>query len=199
MNTSIKRTRRLVVIAMLSALSAVLMFVEIPLVFIAPPFYKIDFSEVPVLIGSFSLGPLAGIIIEAIKIIIKLVISGTHTGFVGEIANFIVGCSLVVPASLIYLTKKTKKSAVLSLILSTVIMAAVGVFLNAYVLLPAYSAFMPMEQIVAMGKDIFPIVTDKLTFCLFCIAPFNLIKGFLVSIITILIYKPLSRIIHANN
>lgn len=197
-NSNMKNTRRLVVISMLAALSAVLMFIELPLPFIAPPFYKLDFSEVPVLIGSFSLGPVAGIIIEAVKILVKLCIKGTETGFVGEIANFVIGISLVVPASLIYRHNKTKKTAIISLIISTVIMSVVGVFLNAYLLLPAYSVFLPIEQIVQMGKDIFPIITDKLTFCLFCILPFNLIKGIIVSIITILIYKPLSNLIHQN-
>lgn len=199
MNKKMTKTRTLVVTAMLASLSAVLMIIEIPMPFIAPPFYKLDFSEVPVLIGSFSLGPIAGVVIEAIKILIKFIIKGTQTGGVGELANFVIGCALVVPASFIYKYKKTKLSAVIGMAISIIVMAVAGVLLNAYLLLPAYSAFIPIEQIVQMGKDIFPIVTDTLTFCVFCVAPFNLIKGVIVSVITTLIYKPLSRIIHPKD
>lgn len=199
MNNKMTKTRTMVVTAMLSALSAVLMIIEIPLPFIAPSFYKLDFSEVPVLIGSFSLGPVAGVVIEAIKILIKFIIKGTQTGGVGEIANFLIGCALVVPASVIYKYKKTKVGAIVGMAVSTVVMTAVGVFLNAYALLPAYSAFMPIESIIELGKDIIPFVKDELTFCLFCVAPFNLVKGIIVSVITTLIYKPMSRIIHPKN
>ncbi len=192
-------TRRLVVTAMLSSIATVLMLVEIPLPFIAPPFYELDFSEVPVLIGAFSMGPMAGVVIEAVKILINLIINGTSTGGVGEIANFIIGCSLVVPAALIYKRKKTKGNAILSMAIGTVTMAVLGVFINAYIMIPIYSAFMPLEQIIQMGKDIVPFINDTLTFCLFCVAPFNIIKGVLVSVVTTFIYKPLSRVIHPRN
>ncbi len=192
-------TRKLVVTAMLSSIATVLMLVEIPLPFIAPPFYELDFSEIPVLIGAFSMGPMAGVAIEAIKILINLIINGTTTGGVGEIANFLIGCSLVVPAALIYKHKKTKSGAILSMIVGTITMAVLGVFINAYVMIPIYSAFMPLEQIIQMGKDIVPFIRDTLTFCIFCVAPFNIIKGVLVSVVTTVIYKPLSRVIHPKN
>ncbi len=198
-STKMTNTRKLVVTAMLSSLATVLMLVEIPLPFIAPPFYELDFSEIPVLIGAFSLGPMAGVAIEAIKILINLIINGTTTGGVGEVANFLIGCSLVVPAALIYKHKKTKSGAILSMVVGTVAMAVLGVFINAYVMIPIYSAFMPLEQIIQMGKDIVPFIKDTLTFCIFCVAPFNIIKGVLVSIVTTFIYKPLSRVIHPKN
>ena len=198
-NTKMTNTRKLVVTAMLGSLATVLMLVEIPLPFIAPPFYELDFSEIPVLIGAFSLGPMAGVAIEAIKILINLIINGTTTGGVGEVANFLIGCSLVVPAALIYKHKKTKSGAILSMVVGTVAMAVLGVFINAYVMIPIYSAFMPLEQIIQMGKDIVPYIKDTLTFCIFCVAPFNIIKGVLVSIVTTFIYKPLSRVIHPKN
>lgn len=189
-------TRKLVVTAMLAAFAAALMFIEIPLPFIAPTFYKMDLSELPVLIGSFSLGPISGVIIELIKVLVHMIIKGPESAFIGDFANFVVGCTLVVPASLIYRVKKTKKTAVIALLVSTLFMAIVGVFLNAYVLLPAYSSFMPIDQIVSLGHDIIPLINNKFTFCLFSVLPFNLIKGLIVSIITILIYKPLSKLIH---
>lgn len=198
-NKRINNTRKLVVTAMLSALATVLMIFEIPLPFIAPPFYEMDFSEVPVLIGAFSMGPATGVIIEAIKILINFIINGTDTGGIGEIANFVMGCAYILPASIIYKRKKTKGNAILAMAVSTVVMAILGIFINAYVMIPIYSAFMPLEQIIQMGKDIVPLITNTLTFCVFCVAPFNLIKGAIVSVITAFIYKPLSRIINKNS
>ena len=196
---SMTNTRKLVVTAMLSAIAAVLMIIEFPLPFIAPPFYKLDFSELPVLIGAFSLGPVAGVTIEAIKVLVNFLLNGSTTGGVGEIANFVIGCSFVLPASLIYRHKKTKANAILSMVIGTVCMAVLGVFINGYVMIPIYSNFMPIEQIIQMGKDIVPFIKDTLTFCIFCVAPFNLIKGVLISTITAFIYKPLSRVIHPKS
>ena len=190
------RTRMLTTTAMLGALSGLLMLIEFPLGFIAPSFYKLDLAEVPVMIGAFAFGPIQGVVIEAVKIIIKLILKGTSTGFVGDLANFIIGCAMVIPAGMIYKRKKTKKSAVIGMTVSTLVMAVVGVFLNAYVMIPMYAAFMPIEQIVEAGKAIIPWVNNTFTFCLFCVLPFNLIKGILVSVIVAIIYKPLSRLIH---
>ena len=190
------RIRMLTTTAMLGAFAGVLMLLEFPLSFIAPPFYKIDVSEVPVMIGTFAFGPVQGVVIELIKILIKLVLKGTSTGFIGDLANFIVGCTMVIPAGIIYQRRKTKRSAITGMAVSTLLMAVAGVFLNAYVMIPLYSAFMPIEQIVEAGKAIIPWVNDTLTFCLFCVLPFNVIKGVIVSVIVALIYKPLSRVIH---
>lgn len=195
-HSNIYRLRMLTTTAMLGAMAGLLMLIEFPLAFIAPSFYKIDLSEIPVLIGTFAFGPIQGIVIELIKILIKLILKGTNTGFVGELANFIIGVAMVIPAGIIYKRKKTKKSAILGMAISTVMMAVVGVFLNAYVMIPMYSAFMPVEQIVEAGKAIIPWVNDTFTFCLFCVLPFNLLKGMIVSIIVAIIYKPLSRLIH---
>lgn len=182
--------------AMLGALSGLLMLVEFPLGFIAPSFYKLDLAEVPVMIGTFAFGPVQGIVIEAVKIIVKLILKGSTTGLVGDLANFIIGCAMVLPAGFIYKHRKTKKNAVIGMLVSTLVMAVAGVFLNAYVMIPMYSAFMPIEQIIEAGKAIIPWVKDTFTFCLFCVLPFNLIKGILVSVIVTVIYKPLSRLIH---
>lgn len=194
--SSAYRTRMLTTTAMLGALSGLLMLIEFPLGFIAPSFYKLDLSEIPVMIGTFAFGPIQGVVIEAVKIIIKLILKGTSTGFVGDLANFIIGCAMVIPAGIIYKRKKTKKSAVIGMIVSTLVMAVVGVFLNAYVMIPMYSAFMPIEQIVEAGKAIIPWISNTFTFCLFCVLPFNLIKGIIVSVVVAIIYKPLSRLIH---
>ena len=117
-----KNTMWLVRVAMLSAVATILMLFEFPLPFIAPPFYEIDLSEVPVFIGAFAMGPLAGVVIEGVKILLNLIINGTVTAGVGEAANFVMGVVFVLPAALIYKRKKTKSNAVLGLVIGTVVM-----------------------------------------------------------------------------
>lgn len=192
---SLLSVRSMAIMAMLGAIAVVLMQFDFPLWF-APPFYKLDFSEVPVLIGAFALGPMAGVIIELIKILLDLVISFTTTAGVGETANFIIGCSMVVPAAIIYHKNKTLKSAIKGLIFGTIIMVILGNFMNAYVIIPAYVYFsskFTMEGIIQMGTKINPAIKDLKTFIFYAVTPFNLLKGVLVSLITVLIYKKISR------
>ncbi|MDY4670106.1 MAG: ECF transporter S component [Oliverpabstia sp.] len=201
--TGVRRTtnvRMLAQIAMLSAVAAVLMLVEVPLPFLAPTFYQLDLSELPVLIGAFALGPLAGMMIEMIKILLNFVLNGTLTAGVGELANFLIGCALVVPAGYIYRRGKTKKSALIGMGVGTVCMALAGGILNAFLLLPAYGkAFgMPVDAFVEMGSAIFPVIDNLFTFCLFSVVPFNMVKGILVSVITMFLYKHISRLLKGN-
>ena len=192
--------RNIAIMAMMSALAAVLMIFEFPLPFIAPPFYKLDLSEVPILIGAFMMGPVAGVIIEMIKILLNLLMDGTTTAFVGEFANFSIGCALIVPASIIYRRHKTRKTAIIGMIVGSIFMAIIGIFINAYVMLPFFSqTVMPMENIIAMGTAIHPAIDNVLTFCLLTVAPFNVLKGVLVSIITIVIYKKISILLKGNH
>ena len=192
-------TRTLVQIGMLSALAIILMQFEIPLPF-APAFYKIDFSEVPVLIGCFSMGPFAGVLIELIKVILNVAIKGTMTMGIGDAANFLIGCAFCVPAALIYQKKRTKSGAVTGMVVGTVIMTILGCVLNAYILLPVYAkAFeMPLDALVSMGTEVNGAITGLMTFVLFAVAPFNLLKGVLVSFIVFLIYKKISPIFKMN-
>ena len=189
-------TREIVTIGMLGAIAVVLMLFEIPLPF-APSFYEIDLSEVPVLVGCFAMGPIAGILIELVKIILNLVVNGSVTAGVGELANFCIGCSFCIPAGIIYQHKKTKKSAMIGLISGTLIMTFLGCFINAYVMLPTYAkAFkIPIEGLIEMGTKVNASITDLFTFVMFAVVPFNLLKGVLVSIIVILVYKKISPII----
>ncbi|WP_346707016.1 ECF transporter S component [Massilistercora timonensis] len=138
--------RKMAQVAMLGAIAVVLMLFEIPLPF-APSFYEIDFSEVPVLVGCFTMGPLAGVAIELVKILLNLVINGTATAGVGELANFLIGCALVLPAAIIYKRMHTRKGAIIGMATGTIFMTVVGCFLNAFLLLPTYAvAFgMPIE------------------------------------------------------
>ena len=190
-------TKNLVLMAMFSALAAVLMLWEFPIPFIAPNFYEIDLSEIPILVGSFIMGPVSGIIMEAIKIILKLLIKGTSTAYVGDFANFCIGVCLVVPASIIYQKHKTKKNAFIGMLAGTLFMAVAGVVLNYFVMIPFYvKAFgMPLEAIIAAGAKIQPLVTNKLSFTIVCVAPFNIVKGIIVSLVTALIYKHISAFV----
>jgi riboflavin transporter len=187
--------RILAQIGMLAAVAVVLMLFEIPLPF-APSFYEIDLSEVPVLIGCFVMGPLAGAVIEFIKVLLNLLINGTITAGVGELANFIIGCAFCVPAGMVYRKVRTRKGAVIGMITGTLTMTILGCFVNAFVLLPTYAkAFnMPMDTLIAMGTAVNPAIKNMTTFVLFSLVPFNLLKGVLVSLIVFLIYKKISPI-----
>ena len=199
-NTKSKFTvRTLAQIGMLSAIAIVLMLFEIPLPF-APSFYEIDFSEVPVLVGCFAMGPWAGAMIELIKILLNLAINGTMTAGVGEFANFLIGCAFVIPAGIIYRKMHSRKGAIIGMVSGTLIMTILGCFLNAYLLLPAYSkAFeLPMDALIGMGTAVNAHINGLLTFVVFAVAPFNLLKGVLVSLIVFLIYKKISPILHQH-
>ena len=195
--------RNMVLIAMLSAVAFVLMFLEIPLPFIAPAFYELDFSEVPVLIGTFSMGPVAGIVIELLKNLLHILIKGTSTAYVGELANFLVGCALVVPAGLIYQKAKSKKHALTGMIVGTVLMVAAGSLVNAYILLPWYANHFfagagGMDGILAAGAAVHAGAGTMMGFVMLCVAPFNLFKGIVVSAVTMLLYKRVSVVIKGH-
>ncbi len=194
-------TREITVVGMFSALAAVLMLFEFPLPF-APGFYGLDFSELPILIGSFAFGPTAGVLMEFVKILLKVCMKPTSTAFVGELANFAVGCSFILPASIIYTFWKKKKGAIAACVAGTLILTVFGTAFNAIYLIPAFSKLygMPMEAILAMGSEVNPLMTEGslVSFVICCVAPLNLIKGSVSSIFTILVYKRLSPIIKGN-
>lgn len=182
-------------IAMLAAISGVLMVIEIPL-FFAPSFYKLDFSELPVLICAFYLGPVSGVVCEFLKVLIKLLLKGTSTAFVGDLANFLVGCSFVLPAAIVYQKTLSKKGAVASLAVGTAVMTVFGSFFNAWFLIPRFAVMygMPLEAIVSMGTQINGAITNLSTLVLFAVVPFNLLKGVLVSLLTFFLYKRVEKL-----
>lgn len=188
--------RRVAYVGIFAAIAAVLMYLEFPLPF-APAFYEIDFSEIPVLICSFSMGPVAGVVCEFLKVVLKLFLKGTSTAFVGDLANFVVGCALILPASVVYFANKTKKDAVIGMAVGTVCITVVGSLFNAVYLIPAFSVLYdtPLDVIIGMGTDINPGITSVNTLVLFAVAPFNLLKGVADSIITFLLYKHIERLL----
>lgn len=196
-NNSRKTINYVVKIAILAALSAVIMLLEFPLPF-APGFYKLDLSEAVILMGGFAMGPVAAAVIELIKNLINILLNGTTTAFVGEFANFLTGCALVVPASLIYKYHKTLKGAIVSLAVGTASLVIIGSTFNYFVLIPAFSSMyhMPLDEIISMGSKVNPLVSDLKTLVVFAVAPFNIVKGVLCSLINLLLYKRVSKILH---
>lgn len=189
-------TRKTCVLGLFSALAVVLMLFELPFP-LAPGFYKLDFSELPVLIASFAYGPVAGVLVEFVKILLKLFIKGTSTAFVGELANFAVGCSLVIPASIIYLFRKKKSVAIVGCVVGTLCMTVFGTGFNAVYLLPKFAQLFhtEMSTLISMGTAINSRINDVFTFVFFAVAPMNLVKGAAVSLVTMFVYKPLKPII----
>ena len=191
-------TRKLTMVGMFSAIAAILMIFEFPLPF-APAFYKLDFSEIPVLITAFAFGPVAGVMVEFCKIVLNLLMDSTTTAFVGELANFMVGCSFILPASIIYLHKKNRKSAITGCIVGTICLTVFGTSFNAIYLVPKFAELygMPLDAIIGMGTAINPAITDLTTLVMFAVAPLNILKGVSVSVITMLVYKKMSRFMKA--
>lgn len=186
-----KKSAYLAKVGILSAIAGALMFLEIPLWF-APTFYKLDFSDIIALLGGFSLGPAAGAVIELIKNLLHILIKGTSTGFVGELANFLTGCALVMPAALFYKVRRTKTSAVLGMLTGTLCLAGFGAILNYYVLIPVYSKFLPIDAIIEMGNKINPKITNLKMLIVWAVVPFNLFKGIIDSVFMLLFYKRLA-------
>lgn len=191
----LSKARSVSYVAIFSAIGAALMFLEIPL-FFAPSFYELDLSEIPVLICTFYLGPVAGVVCELVKILLKLLLKGTSTAFVGDFANFFVGCAFVLPASVIYHCKKSRRSAILGLAVGTLVMTIFGSAFNALYLLPKFSQLfgMPMDVIIGLGTKVNSHITSVFTMVLFAVVPFNLLKGVVVSILTLLLYKRVEKL-----
>jgi len=186
----------MVKIALLSVISFVIMFIEFPLP-LFPPFLKIDLSDIGALVGAFAFGPLAGMAVELLKNILHLM--RTSTGGVGELANFIVGAALVVPAGFIYKRNKSMKTALIGLAVGTITMGLVGAFANYYILIPFYENFMPIDQIIGMAQAANSLIVDLNSYILYAVIPFNILKGIVVSVLTLLIYKRISPLLHNTN
>ncbi len=190
--------RYIIKIAILSAIAAVVMLFEFPLPFLAPSFYELDLSEAIIMMGSFAIGPVAGVIMELMKNIINILFNGTTTAYVGEFANFVTGCAFILPAAFIYKYNKTIKGAIIGMVTGAISLAVVGGVLNYFILVPAFSNLygMPIEAIVGLATKINPLIIDLKTMIVFAVAPFNLLKGVICSLISLILYKRISKILH---
>ncbi len=191
-------TKTMVKISVLGVISFILMFFELPMPFLAPTFMKIDISDLPALIGSFAIGPMAGVIIQLLKNVLNVLIEGTTTGGVGELANFVVGSAFAYTAGFVYYKNKTFGRAVAGLLIGTVTMTIVITLANYFVMFPFYAKLFGMEiqTLVDMGAAINKNITDLKSMMLISVVPFNLIKGIMLTALTLLIYKRVSPILH---
>lgn len=184
------KVKKTVFVGMMGAVSTVLMMLNFSLPFV-PGFLKFDISELPALFAGFFLGPVSGCSVIVVKVLLKLLFQGSDTAYVGEAMNIMGSVCFVLPASLIYRWKHTKKGAVIAMTVSSVLVSIAFIFINAYIAFPLYSKLygMPMEVIVGMGFAINPMITDVPTLMLFSVFPFNLFKHGVTSFVTYLIYK----------
>lgn len=187
------------VVAILGALGATLMLFDFP-IFVAPSFYKFDLGDLPCLLGAFALGPVGAFFIQVIKILVKLLLKPTSTAFVGEFAAFICSTAYCVSAANIYQFNKTRKTAIIAMIVGSLFMTIISCLANYFIIIPAYVKMynIPLETIISMGQAIFPIIKDKLGFVLCCVLPFNLIKALIIDVLTFVLYKHISPLLKAK-
>ena len=191
-----KKLRKLVGTAMLSAVAFVLQFLEFPMP-LSPSFAKFDLSDLPALIGAFAYGPLWGVVIEAVKNALHLF--QTQTGGIGELANFLMGTALVFPAGLIYQKHKSRKTALIGCVGGSVCMGVMAALANYFILLPMFEIFMPIDEVIAAFAAVIPFIRTKLDVVLLNALPMNILKGLVVSLITMLLYKRLRPILKGRN
>lgn len=187
--------RMLTITAVFSAISFILAFFEFP-VPLSPSFARMDLSDLPALICTFAYGPVTGVLIEFIKNALQL--PSTSTSGIGELANFIMGSSFVVIAGIIYKPYKTKKAAIISCLIASIGMGITAAIVNYFILLPVFSAFMPLDQVIASFGEFMPFIKTKLDVVLFNAFPFNLLKGIGMSIITMILYNRFGTILQGN-
>lgn len=198
-SSTLTHTARLTLTAMFGALAAVLMLFELP-IFFTLPFIMLDFSDIPVVLGAYMLGPISGIVIGFIKIALNFVLNGTTTVGIGELANLTFTLAYVIPAGLIYKFKRTKKGAVLSLIAATLIASVVAVIFDWYMMFPFYlnvSTDLTMDTLIAMASKGNPLVNGAGSLMWLSVFPANLLKYTLASLITFFAYSPLRKLINS--
>lgn len=188
----VQSVRKMTFISLMGALSAVLTLLRFPIPFM-PPFLDFDLAGVIEMIGGFMFGPAAAFFIIILKILLKLVMQGSNSIGTGELQNFLLSCSYVMPALLLY-RRKTKKRAILGMALGSLTVSVVAIFSNLYLIIPFYIKLfgMSMEDIIAMCHAVNPAMKDAFTMAMFGILPFNLIKYVCSSVLTFILYKRLS-------
>lgn len=177
---------------LLSAMAVILFYIEIPVV----AFYKLDLSTLPAILAGFAMGPLQGLAVIIIKNLVHLL--GTSTAGVGELADILMSCAFVIPASLIYRSSKTRKGALKAMLVGSVAMIVAAMLVNYFILIPAYQVLMnlPLEAIIGMGQAVLPFVDNTVKLVIFITAPFNILKAAVLSFVTYLLYKRVSPLLH---
>ena len=202
MQQTIKRSKfltptTLVKISILSAIGYILMFISVPLPMLFPEFLKVDISDLPALLGGIALGPMAGVTIAFFKNLLQFITGMSTTGGVGEFANFLIGGSFVFTVSYIYSKKRDVLGVIIGLIIGMIIMTIVGCIANYFIILPFYSTIgFSIDAVVEAGATINPAIHDKLTFIIWVIAPFNILKSGIMSLLTLPMYKRTEKILN---
>lgn len=186
--------KEIALIGVLGGLAGILMLFDFPLPF-APGFLKFDVSDIPGLFAGFFLSPLCGCLVSVVKIILNLIFNGTSTAFVGEASNLFGSCFFIFIAASIYHKNKSKKSALVGMLISAVATSVMYIFMNAFITFPMYGKLygMSMEKIVAAGSKVNPLVHDMITMMIFAVLPFNLVKYLICSAVTEVTYKKCSN------
>ena len=177
---------------LLSAMAVILFYIEIPVV----AFYKLDLSTLPAILAGFAMGPMQGIAVIIVKNLVHML--GTSTACVGEFADILMSCAFVIPASLYYRAHKDRKSALVAMLIGSVTMVVAAVLVNYFILIPAYQVLMnlPLEVIIGMGQKVFGFIDTTVELVLAITAPFNILKAVVLSVVTYLLYKRVSPLLH---
>ncbi|MBE5799219.1 MAG: ECF transporter S component [Clostridiales bacterium] len=177
---------------LLSAMAVILFYIEIPVV----AFYKLDLSTLPAILAGFAMGPIQGVAVIIVKNLVHML--GTSTACVGELADILMSCAFVIPASLYYRRHKDRKSALIAMLIGSVAMVVVSVLVNYFILIPAYQVLMnlPLEVIIGMGQKVFGFIDTTVELVLAITAPFNILKAAVLSLVTYLLYKRVSPLLH---
>jgi len=180
---------------LLSAMAVILFYIEIPVV----AFYKLDLSTLPAILAGFAMGPIQGIAVIIVKNLVHML--GTSTACVGELADILMSCAFVIPASLIYRRQKSRKGALKAMLLGSVAMVIVSVLVNYFILIPAYQVLMnlPLDVIIGMGQAVFSFIDNTVKLVIFITAPFNILKAVVLSVVTYLLYKRVSPLLHQKS
>ena len=195
---------RIAFIAVFATLAAILYILNFPLPFF-PSFLEFKFADIPVLIGSFALGPVSAAIIVVVQILLKLVIMGTGTSFVGELSDLVTGCAFSVVAGLIYSKKRTFKGALLGIGIGTLCEVIIAILMNWLVLVPFYvSAFFggSWEPLIGIVKPLFPNITRQTFYNYYLwasVLPFNLMRCIVAVLVALPVYKRTSNLINKVN
>lgn len=190
-------TVNLIKMALLSVIAVLLMqFGAIKLPTLFPSFLEIDFSEVPAIIGILAIHPLAGIIIVILKNVLKVILFQTTTAYAGEIANVAVSLGYILPLIIMLRKNKSLKKVVWGMGIGVITMTIAGGVINYFITLPMYARlYMPMETIIEMGHVIYAGIVDKATLVVYSIVPFNLVKGTLVAVVSVILVNGLKPVI----
>lgn len=180
---------------LLAAMAVILYYIELPVV----AFYKLDLSTLPAVLAGFAMGPVQGAAVVVIKNLVHLM--GTSTAGVGELADILMSCAFVIPASLLYRRNKTRKGALTAMLAGAALMTVTAVLVNYFILIPAYQVLMnlPLEVIIGMGQKVLGFIDTTIELVIFITAPFNLLKAAVLSGTTYLLYKRVSPLLHQKS